>query len=1280
MVGLRMRITNKRRSRLLATASQLLLGIAGLALITFVCFQLGLHVGRTAYAYLILLVLLSLLGSVSASVVLSIIATACLNFFFAPPLFEFRIDGADDAERIAMFLITSLIVTLLATKSRRAEQKLGETNARLEEAQRIAHVGWWARDLITDRVTVSDEAGRILGMRPVAPWLELIHPDDRARVADAAKAAVRPGGPRYDVEYRVLRPDGTLRVIHSRGEVTWDGSGRPLRKFGVLQDITERRQAERELRASEVRFRTLVDHASDAFFLYNEDATVLDVNRQACENLGYHRDELIGMTAFDYGPDLTPALLQRIRERLRGGKIVVYDGRHRRKDGTVFPVEVRMRALWHEGQLLAVSLDRDITERKRAEDELRASERRFRTFVDNATDSFLLVDEDWTVLDVNRQACDGLGYSSEELIGKHKRDFDVGLDDMSIQRLKQRIVAGEAITFETRHRRKDGTSFPVEVRVGRFEQGGQRYLCLVRDISERKRAEDELRASEERFRTLVQFSFDVYWESDAQHRFIRQEFAKGLADAPAPGSEIGKTRWEVPYLEPDEEGWRKHRETLDAHLPFRDFELARPAPDGGKRYVSVSGLPVFDGAGRFIGYRGVGRHITERKKAESELRDSQMKLEAAQRIAHVGWWERDFITNRVSLSDEVCRTFGVRPVDLPQWQGRWLDLIHPDDRARAAEASAEALHGGRRYDLEYRVVRPDGSIRIVHSQGDVTWDDSGGPLRQFGVLQDITELRQTENELRSSEARFRTFVDHATDAFFLHDEKGIILDVNRQACEGLGYSREELIGMHPRDFDVGLDAPALSRITEQVLSGQTTSFETVHRRKDGKMFPVEIRVRRFQHGDALLGLGLARDITDRKRAEQRLFVQHRVAQLLASAASIGGAAPRVLQALCECLNWDMSALWRVDNRAGVLRCEQLWHKPSLEATQFEAATRASSFERGIGLPGKVWASGAAACIADVADDPGFLRATVAAREGFHAAFAFPILLAGEVIGVIDFVSREIRMPDEELIHAMATIGSQIGQFIERKRAENALLVAQAEIAHISRLTTMGELTASIAHEINQPLTGVISSGNACLRYLASNVSNIEAARRAVERIIRDAMRANEVIKRIRALVTKSSAQKSRLDMNGVVSETASLVRAELRGRNISLHTELAKGSALVIGDQIELQQVLLNLIVNAKEAMSAVDDHPLEITITTEQIAPNEVLASVRDTGPGVDEAELDRMFEAFHTTKPTGMGMGLAISRSIIEAHGGRLWAKPNQPCGAVFQFTVPVWQEEKQ
>ena len=381
-------IAHKRRPRSQAVAAQFLLGIAGLALITFICFRLGFGLGRTGFAYVIVVALVSLLGSFTVSVVLSIVAAACLNYFFAPPLFELRIDVPEDIERIAAFLTTSLIVTALTTK-------------------------------------------------------------------------------------------------------------------------------------------------------------------------------------------------------------------------------------------------------------LRNSEAHFRTFVDRATDAFFLLDDKSTVLDVNRQACDGLGYSREELIGKHRSDFDVGLDEASIELLRQRMAAGEPVTFETRHRRKDGTSFPVEIRVGQFDQVGRRYLCLVRDITERKRAEDELRESEERFRALVQFSFDVYWESDAQHRFIRQEFAEGLADAPAPSSEIGKTRREVPYLEPDAEAWREHRETLDAHLPFRDFEIARPTPDGGKRYVSVSGLPIFDKTGSFIGYRGVGRHITERKRAEDELRESEERFRTLVQFSFDVYWESD---------------------------------------------------------------------------------------------------------------------------------------------------------------------------------------------------------------------------------------------------------------------------------------------------------------------------------------------------------------------------------------------------------------------------------------------------------------------------------------------------------------------------------------------------------------------------------------------------------------------------------------------------------------
>jgi len=486
---------------------------------------------------------------------------------------------------------------------------------------------------------------------------------------------------------------------------------------------------------------------------------------------------------------------------------------------------------------------------------------------------------------------------------------------------------------------------------------------------------EALRESEERFRTLVQFSFDVYWETDAQHRFIRQEFAEMLSEAPI--SEIGKTRWEVPYLEPDEEGWRQHRETLDAHLPFRDFELARPTPDGGKRYVAVSGLPVFDQSGRFIGYRGVGRHITERKRAEEALRES--------------------------------------------------------------------------------------------------------------------------------EARFRTFVDHATDTFMLHDEDGTVLDVNRNACESLGYGRDELIGKRPFFFDLELDAAAWERHREHLKGGGVATLERRYRRKDGTVFPVEVRMRAFQQGRQRLIISLSRDITERKRAAETL--------------------------------------------------------------------------------------------------------------------------------------REM----------------------------------QAELTHANRAAAMGQVTASIAHEVSQPIVAMLCNAEAALSWLGSQPSNVAAAQRALASIVTDGNRAGEVINWIRALIKKTPARKETIDVNNAILNVVTIARSELLRHRVSLQTDLATGLPLMEGHRVQLQQVVLNLILNAVEAMCSLDEEPRELHISTTANASGGILVVVRDNGPGIDPTMINRLFDPFYTTKPAGTGMGLAICNSIIEAHGGQLWAAANETRGAVFQFTLP-------
>jgi C4-dicarboxylate-specific signal transduction histidine kinase len=248
--------------------------------------------------------------------------------------------------------------------------------------------------------------------------------------------------------------------------------------------------------------------------------------------------------------------------------------------------------------------------------------------------------------------------------------------------------------------------------------------------------------------------------------------------------------------------------------------------------------------------------------------------------------------------------------------------------------------------------------------------------------------------------------------------------------------------------------------------------------------------------------------------------------------------------------------------------------------------------------------------------------------------------------------------------------------VRADRAETELRKLQAGLAHVSRVTILGELTASLAHEVNQPLAGIVSSADACLHWLAAQPPNVDKARRAIERITRDAKRASDVVARVRNLAKKAPLQRTWVDINETVEETISLATRELSQNNVSLETQLAENLPQILADRIQLQQVILNLIINACEALTAADDEFRKLSISTAREMDG-VALTVRDTGVGIDPQQIATVFEAFHTTKPGGMGMGLAVSRSIIEGHGGRLWAEPNEPRGAIFKFSIPSKKE---
>ena len=654
---------------------------------------------------------------------------------------------------------------------------------RAEEALRASEVRF--RALVqnsSDIISLFDAEGtvvyqsasieRLLGYRPEDRIGRnvfsdpIVHPDDLgAKRAFFDTALDRPGAP-VTAEFRLRHTDGSWRDIEAVGQNFLHDPG----VAGIVanyRDVTERKQAEQALRASEQRFRTFVDHAADAFFLHDEQGRILDVNRRACESLGYARDELLGMTPTDFDPDVTPALIEDLVRKLFAGEATAFESRHRRKDGTVFPVEVRGKAFWEGGQRFSVSLARDITDRKRAEEALRESEERFRGTFENAAVGIAHTSLDGRCLRVNEKLTAILGYTLEELCRLSWQDVTYAADMPASVEAFTAVLQGRCCSLEKRYVRKDGSVIWAELSASlqRDAAGKPAYIIVViQDISERKRLEAELREARDELERKVAERTAELRESEERYRVLIEVSPQTVWMGRADGSITYCNQWWFNYTgltmeQTQGDGWAQvihpdHREKIFAawrhaaatggdwnvEIPFRR------AADGQYRWHLAKGLPVRDGQGRIVRWIGIASDIHDRREAEEALRESEAKLEEAQRIAHVGYWDRDLDTDLITWSDETYRIYGVPLEDRILTFDRIRERIHPDDRERMLEAAAKALQGGARYDVEYRVLRPDGEVRIVHSQGDVTRDKAGRPRRMFGTAQDITERKRAEEE------------------------------------------------------------------------------------------------------------------------------------------------------------------------------------------------------------------------------------------------------------------------------------------------------------------------------------------------------------------------------------------------------------------------------------------------------------------------------------------------------------------------------------------------------
>jgi PAS domain S-box-containing protein len=702
----------------------------------------------------------------------------------------------------------------------------------------------------------------------------------------------------------------------------------------------------------------------------------------------------------------------------------------------------------------------------------------------------------------------------------------------------------------------------------------------------------------------------------------------------------------------------------------------------------------------------VGWVSAVRRRAEQKLRQAREELDAkvvertaslqrserylaeAQRLGHCGVAAYNETTVLYG-SEEIYRIWGFDPAQGVPSRKAVFQRIHPDDRDRLNAEVQRAVGEKRRYSIGYRIVLPDGTVKHLESTGQPVFSASGNLVEIVSTQLDVTDRKRAADALREREAQLaearrelRQMIDTIPIPVASYSADARRDFVNAAWKQYTGLSDEAALGTewsvvaHPDHIATGE-----KMWHDAFATGEPWHTEERVRRADGQYhwFAIDRVAARDENGKIIKWYGTAYDIEDRKRAEERIRVQHTVALILAEAATIEEATPRILWAMGECLGWDVGALWRVDHEAEMLRCVELWHKASMEVPEFEKASRECTFVPGLGLPGRVWSSLEPEYVPDVVPDENFPRGPIAEREGLHAAFGFPILLAGEVQGVIEFFSREIRQPDQELLNMLATVGSQIGQFIERKRAEEAFRKAQLELAHANRVAMMGQLTTTITHEVNQPITAAITYALAARRFLNAEPPNFHEVDDALALIVKEGNRAGDVIERVRALIKKLPVRKDAVAIDDAILEVIALTRTEAANNSVSVRTQFAEGLPRVQGDRVQLQQVTLNLIVNSIQAMSNIGEGARELQISIDAV-PSEgsVRVGVRDSGPGLSPESFSRLFEPFYTTKPEGMGMGLSICRSIIEAHGGRLWATPCDPQGALFQFTVPAdWDD---
>jgi PAS domain S-box-containing protein len=633
-------------------------------------------------------------------------------------------------------------------------------------------------------------------------------------------------------------------------------------------------------------------------------------------------------------------------------------------------------------------------------------------------------------------------------------------------------------------------------------------------------------------------------------------------------------------------------------------------------------------------------------QTETNLRRSEAYLAEAQHLSHTGSWAWDVRRQEfVYQSAEVYRLFRLDPKKSSGSLRAFQERIVPEDLRRVVEVNREAVREKKHVEVDFRIALPDGSIKRVHSVGHPVLGSDGDVVEIIGTHMDVTEqyaakeaLQEAFDEIKKSEDRLRLVIDTIPTLVWGAGPEGNPDFLNQPALDYTGLTLDQAAAGWPLAFHPDDKAGMLEKWHAIRESGMRGELEARLRRFDGeyRCFLHRAEPLHDELGNIVKWYGSSTDIEDRKVAEVALRDSEQRFRDYAETAS----------------DW----LWETGPDHTVIRISDHLNAVGIVPSRLLRMAR--------------WD-----IASDVETDPEKWRLHRTVLDA-HLPFRDFVYCAASGTGSAVYFQTS----GKPFFDAMGKflgyrgVGTDVTATIRADHAEEALRKAQAELTHVSRVTMLGELTASISHEVNQPLAAVINAAAACLRWLDGDTPNLDEARRAADWIIKEGNRASEVIRRVRALAKKTDIGKVPLYINDAIKEVMALVQRELSSHGVLLRTELAPALPMIMGDRVQLQQVITNLVMNGVEAMQPITDRTRELTIRSQQDEKHRVLVTVTDTGVGISAENADRLFNAFFTTKSSGLGMGLSICRSIVEAHGGRLWTTANLPHGAAFHLALPV------